>query len=116
MEDLMKDRIEQLVNYIMKKCLWQFHSRAWDRKDQNEGILTKTRQLLCGEPVELETPADKCFWVDAVCLADAFKSQYPWLASMNKVEIKQLMQGLHERMDFLTITGSLNLELTDRHY
>ena len=50
MEDLMKDRIEQLVNYIMKNCLWQFHSRTWDRKEQNEGILTKTMQLLCEEP------------------------------------------------------------------
>jgi Fe-only nitrogenase delta subunit len=116
MEDLIKEKVEQLVNYIMKKCLWQFHSRAWDRKDQNEGILTKTRQLLCGEPVELETPADRCWWVDAVCLADAFKSRYPWLAAMDKAEIKQLMRCLHERMDYLTITGSLNRELTDRHY
>ncbi len=112
----MKDRIEQLVDYIMKKCLWQFHSRAWDRKDQNEGVLTKTMQLLCAEPVELETPADRCFWVDAVCLAEAYKKRYAWLAAMNKEEIKLLMQGLHERMDHLTITGSLNLELTDRHY
>lgn len=116
MDDLMKDKIEQLLDYIMKKCLWQFHSRAWDRKDQNEGVLTKTTQLLCGEPVELETPADRCYWVDAVCLAEAYKDRYSWLATMQKEEIKQLMQGLHERMDHLTITGSLNLELTDQHY
>ena len=116
MDDLMKDRIEQLVDYIMKKCLWQFHSRTWDRKDQNEGVLTKTMQLLCDEPVELETPAGRCYWVDAVCLAEAYKSRYPWLSTMNKEEIKQLMHGLHERMDYLTITGSLNLELTDQHY
>jgi Fe-only nitrogenase delta subunit len=116
MDDLMKDRIEQLVDYIMKKCLWQFHSRAWDRKDQNEGVLTKTMQLLCDEPVELETPADRCYWVDAVCLAEAYKSRFSWLSTMTKEEIKQLMHGLHERMDYLTITGSLNLELTDQHY
>ena len=103
MEDLMKDRIEQLVNYIMKNCLWQFHSRAWDRQRQNDGILTKTRQILCGEPVEHETPADRCYWVDAVCLAEAFTNQYPWLAALDKAEIKLLMQGLHDRMDFLTI-------------
>ena len=41
MEDIMKDRIEQLVDYIMKWCLWQFHSRAWDREKQNEGISYK---------------------------------------------------------------------------
>jgi len=112
MEDRMKDRIEQLVDYIMKNCLWQFHSRAWDREKQNEEILKKTMQILCEEPVEHETPADKCYWVDAVCLADAYRNRYSWLATLDKTEIKILMQGLKDRMDFLTITGSLNTELT----
>ena len=53
------------------------------------------------EPVELETPADRCYWVDAVCLADAFQSRYPWLAAMDKAAIKLLMQGLKDRMDYL---------------
>ncbi len=112
----MKDRIEQLVDYIMKWCLWQFHSRAWDREKQNEGILTKTMQLLCEEPVELGTPADKCYWVDAVILAKDFKAAYPWLSTMEKKDIKLLMQGLKDRIDHLTITGSLNQELTDTKY
>lgn len=112
MEDVMKDKIEQLVDYIMKNCLWQFHSRAWDRERQNEEILKKTKQILCEEPLELETPYDKCYWADAVCLADGFKSKYSWINSMDKEEIKVLMQGLKERMDFLTIKGSLNEELT----
>ena len=116
MEELKKDRIELLVDYIMKNCLWQFHSRAWDRKRQNEGILTKTGQLLCGEAVTLATPEDRCYWVDAVCLADAYKARFPWLTALPKTEIQDLVTGLHERMDYLTITGSLNLELTDQHY
>ncbi|MGB8455884.1 MAG: Fe-only nitrogenase subunit delta [Anaerocolumna sp.] len=112
----MKDKIEQLVDYIMKNCLWQFHSRTWDREKQNEGVLTRTMQILCEEPVEKETPVDKCYWVDAVCLADAFKEKYSWLGRMDITEIKLLMQGLKERIDYLTITGSLNLELTDPLY
>jgi Fe-only nitrogenase delta subunit len=116
MDDLTKDRIEELVDYIMKHCLWQFHSRTWDRKDQNVGVLTKTRQLLCKERVELETPADRCYWADAVCLVEAFRHNYPWLEKMDKTETAALINGLHERLDFLTITGSLNLELTDQHY
>jgi Fe-only nitrogenase delta subunit len=116
MGDSRKDRIAQLTDYIMKNCLWQFHSRAWDRKTQNEGVLTKTTQLLCDEQVNLETPADKCFWVDAVCLAEAFRQRFSWLAGLDKSEIKELMKELHEHMDYLTITGSLNLELTDKHY
>jgi Fe-only nitrogenase delta subunit len=116
MEDLMKDRVDQLVNYIMKNCLWQFHSRAWDRKRQNEGILTQTAQLLCGETVRLETPLEKCYWVDAVCLAEAFKENYPWIKGLGAEDVRQVMHDLHERMDYLTVTGSLNLELNDQHY
>lgn len=115
-DDVMKDRIEQLVDYIMKKCLWQFHSRAWDRTRQNEGILTRTRQLLCDEPVDISTPDARCYWVDAVCLADAFRARYAWLADMSKDDIAVLMQGLHARIEYLTVTGSLNLELTDQKY
>jgi nitrogenase delta subunit len=112
----MKDRIEQLVDFIMKWCLWQFHSRAWDREKQNEGILTKTMQLLCEENVELEKPADRCYWVDAMYLAKSFKRQFIWLGELDKKETKLLMQGLKDRMDYLTITGSLNQELTNPLY
>ncbi len=116
MEDIMQDRVDQLVDYIMKWCLWQFNSRAWDRKNQNYGILTKTTQILCDEPVEKETPEDKCYWVDAVIMARDFKSTYPWLSEMENKEIKLLMQGLKEKIDYLTITGSLNEELTNPRY
>ena len=68
-----QDRATRRLYY--ENCLWQFHSRAWDREKQNEGILTKTMQLLCEEPVELETPEDRCYWVDAVFLAEGFKSR-----------------------------------------
>ena len=112
----MKDRIAQLEDYIMKHCLWQFHSRTWDRKRQNEGVLTKTTQILCDEAAANETLEDRCYWVDAVCLADAFRSRYPWLNGMDKTEIKSLMQELKNRIDYLTITGSLNKELTDVNY
>jgi Fe-only nitrogenase delta subunit len=115
-EILMKERVEQMVDVIMKKCLWQFHSRAWDRRNQNEGVLTRATQLLCGERVELETPADRCYWVDAVWLAEDYKTRFAWMATLNMEEIKAIMKALHERMDFLMIDGSLNLELNDQHY
>ena len=112
----MKERIAQLEDHIMKHCLWQFHSRTWGRKRQNEGVLSKTTQLLCGEPVEKESREDRCYWVDAVSLAESFQSRYPWINEMDKAEIKTLMHGLKERMDYTTITGSLNKELTDQKY
>ncbi len=111
-----KDQVDQLVDYIMGNCLWQFHSRTWDRREQNENILKKTKQILCGENVELETPADRCYWVDAACLAETFKNNYDWINDLSHEEIAQTISELHKRIDYLTIDGSLNLELTDQHY
>jgi len=115
-EDTIKKAVDSLLDYIMKNCLWQFHSRAWDRKAQNEGILSKTTQLLCNEKVNLETPADRCYWVDAEMLARAYRTEFPWIVECSVAEVKDIMKQLHEKLDYLTITGSLNLELTDEHY
>ena len=111
-----KERIAAMENYIMKHCLWQFNSRGWDRRKQNAGILGKTTQLLCDEPVDVSTPLEKCYWVDAVMLDRAYRAAFPWLKAMSKDEIKALMQLLHARIDWLTIDGSLNLELTVVNY
>lgn len=116
MNDTMKIEMNQMLDYIMKNCLWQFHSRTWDREKQNTNIIMKTTQILCDEPVEKDLPADRCYWVDAMCLADAYRSRFLWINTKSKEEIKQLMQMLKDRLDVLTITGSLNAELTDPHY
>jgi nitrogenase delta subunit len=112
----MKERVESLLDFIMKKCLWQFHSRAWDRKRQNANIMKKTLQLLCEESVNKDTPEDRCYYVDAVYLAESYKKKFPWVSEIDKAELKKVIQGVKERLDYLLISGSLNLELTDPHY
>ena len=109
-------RIMQMEDYIMKHCLWQFHSSSWDRERQNEGILSKTKQLLCDEEVTKETPEDRCYWVDALSLTEAFRVRFAWLGEMDKESIKVLIEKLKERIDYVTITGSLNKELTVARY
>ncbi|MEC5344420.1 Fe-only nitrogenase subunit delta [Brenneria populi] len=111
-----ESKIEAMVDYIMKNCLWQFHSRSWDREKQNAGILLKTQQILCDEAVDLSTPADRCYWADAAVLAEAYRARFAWLKEMDNDAIRALMKALHERIDYLTITGSLNAELTDQRY
>ncbi|BBF91932.1 Fe-only nitrogenase subunit delta [Blastochloris tepida] len=110
------ERLEKLVDYIMKYCLWQFNSRGWDRKKQNAGIIPRTAQLLTGEEVERTAPLDRYYWTEAVSLAEAFRERMPWLADMTPEEIKTLLQRLHERIDYLVVDGSLNEELTVPHY
>lgn len=115
-DELLTQRTEQLVDFIMKHCLWQFHSRSWDRERQNVEILGMTATLLYGEPVEARTPADRCYRVDAVYLVDSFRAHYPWIGELAREEIRRLIDNLKQRLDVLTITGSLNEELTDKHY
>ncbi len=112
----MTQQVEQIIDYIMKKCLWQFHSRAWDRERQNKEVLAKTCEVLCGDTLRLDTPEDRCYWADALCMVEAWRQRFDWLNAMSVEEIRALMQAVHERLDFLTITGSLNAELTDEHY
>nr|AAD40089.1 nitrogenase 3 delta subunit [nitrogen-fixing bacterium SM2]AAD40092.1 nitrogenase 3 delta subunit [nitrogen-fixing bacterium SM1] len=112
----MDAQIDDLTDYIMKNCLWQFHSRSWDRLRQNEEILKKTKQILCGEPVDLSTNHDRCYWVDAVCMAEDFRADYAWMADLDKEQIASLMDGLYQRINYLTVGGSLNEELTDKNY
>ena len=112
----LSENVEVVIDYIMKKCLWQFHSRAWDRERQNEGIMTQTMQILCGEEPDIESPENRCYWVDAVMMARGLTSENPWLVSMGKDDIRELMAAAKNRLDFLTIHGSLNLELTDPKY
>ena len=109
-------RSNQLVDFIMKHCLWQFHSRKWDRERQNREILSLATQILCEENEEPSSRLDRCHWVDAVMLARNYRKNYPWINELNKPEIKAVMQLVHEKMDYQTITGSLNKELADEHY
>ena len=44
--------VGQLYDHIMKKCLWQFHSRAWDRERQNEHIIGITSRWSVPEKVD----------------------------------------------------------------
>ncbi len=111
-----KEKIEQLTDFIMKNCLWQFHSRTWDRERQNDNILGMTTKLICGEDVVATTPEERCYRADAVYMADTFTQRFTWLAEMSLPEKKEIMRGLKARIDFLTITGSLNKELTDVNY
>jgi nitrogenase delta subunit len=108
--------VERIIDYIMKKCLWQFHSRAWDRERQNAGILGMTRDILIDLDPPHETPESRCYWVDAVMMARGLKRQYPEFAALPTGDIRRVMEKAKERLDFLTIHGSLNQELTDPKY
>lgn len=104
-----------LMDYIMKNCLWQFNSRAWDRELQNENIIKKATQLLCHESPEKSTPADRCYWAEAKQLVDEWQC-FPWLSKMTATDTKCMMGKLKNDLDSQLITNSLNEELNDPNY
>lgn len=111
------EKMRQLEWYISKHCLWQYNSRGWDREIQNERILTKSKQILCGENAhENNSFADRYYWSEAITLVGAFKRYFPWLEEMAKDEIVTVMQMLKDKMDYTMIKGSLNQELTKEKY
>jgi len=116
-EGLKKERVEELLDYIMKKCLWEFHSRAWDRERQNKEILGWAAKSLLGEADHAPAERlDRCHWVDGVVLARAWKERSPWIVDLDAIETAEIVEAVHETLDHLTITGSLNKELTDHLY
>ena len=115
-DPVQRDRVYQLEDFILRNCLWQFHSREWDRWRQNENILGQATAILCDEPVDTSTNELKCYWVDAISLAENYRKKYPWINAMSVPEKKELMALLKARIDFVTITGSLNEELTVKRY
>jgi nitrogenase delta subunit len=112
-----EEKMSQLEWYITKHCLWQYNSRGWDREIQNERILGKTKQILCGENArEDDSTADKYYWSEAMTLTGAFKRYFPWLEETSKEDITVIMHMLKEKMDYTMIKGSLNVELTKEQY
>ncbi|WP_330998177.1 Fe-only nitrogenase subunit delta [Pectinatus frisingensis] len=106
---------DALMNYIMKNCLWQFNSRGWDRKLQNENIIEKATQILCMEETTKESLADRCYWAEAQQLVNEWEC-FSWLKAMNSVDIKTMMGKLKEALDYQLITNSLNEELKNPNY
>lgn len=112
-----EEKMSQLEWYITKHCLWQYNSRGWDREIQNERILGKTKQLLCGENAkDDDSNADRYYWCEAMILSQAFKNYFPWLEETSKEDITVIMQMLKDKMDYTMIKGSLNTELIKEQY
>lgn len=115
MDTALEAKKDILMNYIMKNCLWQFNSRAWDREAQNENIIGKTTQLLCNEKATDDTSAERYYWAEAKSLVNEWEC-FPWIKEMSVSDIKTVMSALKTDLDTQLIKKSLNAELTDPKY
>jgi V-containing nitrogenase delta subunit len=107
----MADKAESLVTFIQERCLWQFVSRAPDREENIDGVLTLVGILLTGGAPKLQTPMDRLHFANANHLATEIKSEFPWLTHLGKEELFAVVTGAIKRIHEITVKKSKNGEL-----
>ncbi len=112
----MTTKADDLVAFIQEHCLWQFASRTPDREENMNGVLAFLGEILTGVAPKPETPMERCHFADANQLASAVKVAFPWLQSLNRDEISDLISGVLVRIHEITVEKSLNGELNLQTY
>lgn len=112
----MKNYTEELYKYVKEHYLWQFHSRSWDREANINGIVDLTTQLLTSDVVSLKTPAEKCFYTDAVTFVKDIKKDFPGFLELENDGVKAVMKSLKEKLHEVMIEKSLNCEVNIANY
>jgi len=111
-----QQQTEEITSLIQQRCLWQFHSRAWDREENINGVLGQAAKILTGEQVVLETLIDRAFYADAKLLVVDLESKFQWLSKMENAQKKALLESVKNRLIDIAITKSLNGELRHSLY
>ncbi|PWB83814.1 MAG: V-containing nitrogenase subunit delta [Methylocystaceae bacterium] len=111
-----EQQIEQLFDYVQKRYLWQFFSRAWDRQENIDGIIDAAIDLLHGKHPKKHTPMDRLFYADAKEMVKDFKENFPWIDQLAPTEVSELLHGLKNQLVDHTISRSLNHELNHTLY
>lgn len=112
----MESRAEELFDYVQERCLWQFHSRSWDRRENITGIIAKATELLQGQTPTADTPVERCFVADARIMVADFRSRFPWIKDASAEDVRSVMEQLGQRLIDATITHSKNRELEHHLY
>lgn len=109
-------KLDDLFDYVEERCLWQFFSRTWDRKENIEGVLKQAEALLSGGVPIRATPMERLFYADALIMVKDFRERFPWINESSPEEIHALLEGLKGRLEDVTITRSTNRELNHHLY
>ena len=112
----MQENAEALVTFIQQHCLWQFASRAQDREENIDGVLSLVGILLTGGSPKLQTPMDHLHYANANQLAAEVKSEFPWLSHLGKDELFAVVSGVIKRIHEITVKNSKNGELYQPGY
>ncbi|WP_010240508.1 Fe-only/vanadium nitrogenase subunit delta [Clostridium arbusti] len=109
----MEKKIDEILEFIQERCLWQFHSREKDRKENINGVFSFLPKLLSGENIstkELE-PKEKCSYADAKILSDQLLERFSFIKEIDEKETSELLSGVKDKLVDVVITKCRNEEL-----
>jgi hypothetical protein len=107
----MATKADELVAFIQERCLWQFVSRAHDREENINGVLSLLGEILTGGSPKLETPMQRLHFANANHLASEVKTAFPWLTESPKEDVQGVVSGVIAKIHELVVEKSLNGEL-----
>ena len=109
----MEKKVNEILEFVMERCLWQFHSREWDRTENINGVFSFLPKLLKVEKVSIEglEMKDKCHYADAKILSDQLLERFSYLKEMNESEKSELLSGVKDKLVNVAITKCRNEEL-----
>jgi vanadium nitrogenase delta subunit len=109
-------KVRQLYDYVQERCLWQFYSRSWDRRDNIENITRMTGAFLTGKTPEVKTVHDHQYFADAKMMAADLNRRYAWLADEKPESIGDLMGQLRDELLDLAVDNCGNTEINWSFY
>jgi hypothetical protein len=112
----MATKADDLVTFIQERCLWQFVSRAHDREENINGVLSLLGEILTGGSPKLKTPVQRLHFANANRLASEVKVAFPWLVEIPKEDMQGVVTGAIARIHELVVEKSLNGELHQPGY
>ncbi len=112
----MEDKVQAVYNYIVERCLWQFFSRNWDRERNIKGIMKDVALLYSGKEVSKETSDEKCYYADAKILLEQILDKFTWFEELNSKDVFELTDKVIDKLMYLAVTNSLNVERTVEYY
>ena len=102
---------------MQERCLWQFFSRTWDRKENIEGIFAAATDMFHNKPAEAaHADGHSCSMPTPRSWSTDFKRALPLDRRAGADQDHRVDDGLKDELVDHTITKSLNHELNHSLY
>ena len=116
MNEITKDKVDELYTYIQARYLWQFFPREWDRKTNIETIIKDIVNVLLDKPIDLNNPVEKYFYSEAKVVAEELKEKFEWINELSEEELNSILEKVKDKLIEILIDKSQNPELRKKNY